>query len=61
MDTMMAAEYSDIIRFAESHGYRRSTAAIAREQDEGSIGQYGLTLDEACAFICANGLHTMLA
>ena len=52
------AEYGAIIRFAEAHGFRKSSAAVAREAEEGSVGQYGLTLDEACDFIRANGLNS---
>jgi hypothetical protein len=51
MIDLMDADYAEIIRFAEQHGYTRSAAAIAREAEEGSVGQYGLTLDEASAYI----------
>ena len=54
-----SAPYSDIIAFAEQHGYRRSVSAINRESEGGSIGQYGITLDEACDFIRAKGLDDL--
>ena len=45
------AEYGEIIQFAESRGYKRSQAAIQRESEEGSVGQHGITLDEAVSFL----------
>jgi len=44
-------DYYAIIRAAEQRGYVRSAAALARESEEGSIGQMGVTLDEACHYL----------
>ena len=43
--------YGEIIAQAEQLGYIRSAEAALRESKEGSIGQYGLTLDEAIDFL----------
>ncbi len=48
--------WDNVVRFAEEHGYKRSKTALEREGEEGSIGQYGLTVDEAVDFIRRNGL-----
>ena len=50
------ADYATIIRTAEAHGYRRSREARERETEEGSVGQYGVTLDEACDYLGKHGL-----
>lgn len=40
-------DYPEIVRMAEKLGYVRSPAAIERESEENTVGQYGITLDEA--------------
>ena len=45
------AQYSQIIQAAESRGYVRSADALSREAEEGTVGQYGLTLDEAVEYL----------
>ena len=49
------ADYATIIRTAEELGYRRSLTALERETDIGSVGQFGITLDEACDYLIRAG------